>query len=98
MGEWVWLLALVVALVSAGLASAALYFSNQRPSWQRDVDRKMRILEDEWADVLDRIKKRGDRLSRERGLLMQKESQSEIPFTTGGKSRLWGLKRAKEAK
>ena len=99
MGEWVWLLALVIALVSAGASAAALYLAAQRPTWQRDVDRKMKVLEDEWEDVLDRIKRRGDRLSKERGLLAKKESpQPENLTETGGKAKLWALKRAKEAK
>ena len=97
MGEWVWLLSLVVSLVALGLSAFAAYISGQRPAWQQDVTRKMTIIEDEWADVLDRIKRRGDRLSKERGLLAKAEPQ-ELPIGMPTKAKLWAIKRAKEGK
>jgi len=98
MGEWVWLLSLVVSLGAAGISSWAFYFARLKPVWQRDVDRKMRILEDEWSDVLDRIKRRGDRLSKERGLLAKAEPPEDLPLGATTKTKLWALKRAKEGK
>ena len=98
MGEWVWLLSLVVSLVALGLAAFAAYISGQRPAWQQDVTRKMTVIEDEWADVLDRIKRRGDRLSKERGLLAKVEAQDDLPLGVRTKTKLWALKRAKEGK
>ena len=98
MGEWVWLLALVVSLVALGLSAFAAYIAGQRPAWQQDVTRKMTTLEDEWSDVLDRIKRRGDRLSKERGLLAKTEAQEELPLGLTTKSKLWALKRTKEGK
>ena len=96
MGDWVWLLSLVVSLVSLGLAGFAAYIAGQRPAWQQDVTRKMTVIEDEWADVLDRIKRRGDRLSKERGLLMKREEETAPAGVITTKANLWALKRAKE--
>ena len=97
MGDWIIFLALVVALGAAGLSAWGLHSAAKEPLWRKEITRKMTVLEDEWMDMLDKIKRRGDRLSKERGLLQSKESlSSEIPLETNPKTRLWALKRQKE--
>jgi len=97
MGDWIVLLALIVSLGAAGISAWGLHKAAKEPLWRKEITRKMTVLEDEWEDMLDKIKRRGDRLSKERGLLSKVSSSSEIPSETmTGKNRLWALKREKE--
>ena len=96
MGDWIILLALVVALAAAGISAWGLHKAAKEPLWRKEVTRKMTVLEDEWEDMLDKIKRRGDRLSKERGLLSKTETPSEIHSDLNPKTRLWALKRQKE--
>jgi hypothetical protein len=96
MGDWIILLALVVALGAAGISAWGLHSAAKEPLWRKEITRKMTVLEDEWEDMLDKIKRRGDRLSKERGLLSKKETPQEDLSDITGKNRLWALKRSKE--
>ena len=96
MGDWIILLALVTSLGAAGISGWGLHKASKEPHWRKELTRKMTVLEDEWEDMLDKIKRRGDRLSRERGLIQKKEDPSEIPSEMTAKNRLWAMKRAKE--
>lgn len=92
------IISLVLAVISLGASAAAVVFALQRPQWLRDQDRRIVMLETEWEDVLDKIKKRGDRLSRERGILKKNEEESVTPLNqTNRRSQLWQMKRAKES-
>jgi len=96
MGDWIILLALVVALAAAGISAWGLHKAAKEPLWRKEITRKMTVLEDEWEDMLDKIKRRGDRLSKERGLLKNQEVPSETHSEMTGKARLWAIKREKE--
>ncbi len=96
LGEWIILLALITSLGAAGISAWGLHKAAKEPLWRKEITRKMTVLEDEWEDMLDKIKRRGDRLSRERGLIQKKEPDPEIPLETSGKNRLWAMKRQKE--
>lgn len=96
MGDWIILLALLLAMGATGISSWGLFKAAKEPLWRKEITRKMTVLEDEWEDMLDKIKRRGDRLSKERGLLSKKETPDQIPEETSSKAKLWALKRAKE--
>ena len=96
MGDWIILLALVVSLAAAGISAWGLHKAAKEPLWRKEISRKMTVLEDEWEDMLDKIKRRGDRLSKERGMLAKQEPHPEIPSEINPKARLWAIKRQKE--
>ena len=100
MNPWLWSLVVVLSAAAFLFSAASLFFTSKTPWWRKELERKMKVMEDEWEDVLDRIKRRGDRLSKERGLLSRLAPKTEEIPTNGPVTRrmeLWRLKREKEA-
>lgn len=91
------IISLVLAVISLGASGTAVVLALLRPGWLKEQERRILLLETEWEEVLEKIKKRGDRLSRERGILMKKEQDQEIPSPVGNRrAQLWQMKRVKE--
>ena len=87
----------MIALPCAGLA---VVIALRRPLWQGQITRRLKIMEEEWEEVLDKIKKRGDRLSKERGLLrrLEKTDDPQEPVTViDRKSAAWARYRSRKA-
>ena len=100
MNPWLWSLVVVLSAVAFLFSAASLFFTSKTPWWRKELERKMKVLEDEWEDVLDRIKRRGDRLSKERGILSRMSPKTEETPTNGPMTRkqeLWAMKRNREA-
>ena len=92
------IISLVLSVIALGASGTAVVLALLRPGWLKEQERRILMLETEWEDVLDKIKKRGDRLSRERGILLKKEEESATPSPGGSRrSQLWQMKRAKES-
>ena len=91
------LVSLIIAVLALGGAGTAVVLALQRPVWLREQDRRILLLETEWEEVLQKIKKRGDRLSRERGILAKAEEETPTPSPAASRrSQLWQMKRDKE--
>ena len=91
------IISLVLAVISLGGAGTAVVLALLRPGWLKEQERRILLLETEWEEVLEKIKKRGDRLSRERGILAKVEKDQEIPSPMlNRRAELWAMKRNKE--
>jgi len=93
------LLALIFSVIALPCAGLAVVIALRRPLWQSQVQRRLKILEEEWEEVLDKIKRRGDRLSKERGLLRRAEKidEPEEPIQIDPKKAAWARYRARKA-
>ena len=92
------LLSIAISVISLAGSTIAVLLALNRPGWLREQERRILMLETEWEEVLDKIKKRGDRLSRERGLIskMTPAETSSVPTMTR-RAQIWKMKREKEA-
>ena len=89
---------LLVSVIALGGAGTAVVLALLRPGWLKEQERRILLLETEWEEVLEKIKKRGDRLSRERGILKKAEEESPTPSPMlNRRAELWAMKRNKEA-
>ena len=92
------LLALIFSVIALPCAGLAVVIALRKPLWQTQVNRRLKIMEEEWEEVLDKIKRRGDRLSKERGLLRRAEKTDEPEEVTviDRKQAAWARYRARK--
>ena len=92
------LLALIFSVIALPCAGLAVVIALRKPLWQSQVTRRLKIMEEEWEEVLDKIKRRGDRLSKERGLLSRQEKIAEPEQLTlvDKKQAAWARYRARK--